>query len=107
MALLMPMDSMEASGWEYGYASIGVGGIGAVSWWPRYRHELWGCIAVVATSIRSGGAGGGVGHGSVWPSIPSTISTMALPPYAPHRHGVGMHRGMVYRWVGVDPRHGG
>ena len=48
---------------------------------------------VVLTPIRSGGAGSGVGHGSVWPSIPSTISTMALPPYAPHRHGVGMRRG--------------
>ena len=60
---------------------------------------------VVMVAIRSGG--GGVGHGSVWPSIPSTISTMALPTYAPHRHGVGMHRGMVYRWVGMDTRHGG
>ena len=48
MALLMPMDSMEASGWEYGYASSSGGGVGAVSWWPRYRHELWGCIAVSA-----------------------------------------------------------
>ena len=46
-ALLVPMDSMEASGWVYGYASSG-GGVGAVSWWPRYRHELWGCIAVSA-----------------------------------------------------------
>ena len=62
---------------------------------------------VVATSIRSGSTGSGVGHGSVWPSIPTTISTIALPTYAPHRQGGGMRRGMVYRWVGTDTRHGG
>ena len=67
--------------------------VAAIPPWP------WGCIAVSAwwwppTYVV-------VVLVVVWASIPTTISTMALPPYAPHSHGVGMRRGMVARWLVV------